>query len=232
MKKNVMMRVASVLLVAVMLTTCVISGTFAKYVSDGTAKDTARVAKWGVTVTGAADEATQGANSLFLENYNDTVVSSEANVAVVAPGTTGTLADFTVAGQPEVDVRVTYSATLDFGGVWEDEGGDEYCPIIFNVNGVLFYIGNGTITDIAGLKTAVQNAIIACTNDYQANQPLNVVGDDLSVSWIWQFDDEVTGFKGACGQNDIDDTFLGNTATTANAPTISLTVTASVTQID
>lgn len=50
MKKNKIMRIASVLLVAVILTTCAISGTFAKYVTSGSGSDTARVAKFGVTV--------------------------------------------------------------------------------------------------------------------------------------------------------------------------------------
>ena len=36
MKKNTMMRIASVLLVAVLLSTCAISGTFAKYTSQYT----------------------------------------------------------------------------------------------------------------------------------------------------------------------------------------------------
>ena len=47
MKKNTMMRIASVLLVAVLLSTCVISGTYAKYTSTVTTSDSARVAYWG-----------------------------------------------------------------------------------------------------------------------------------------------------------------------------------------
>ena len=48
MKKNVMMRVASIMLVLVLMTSSVISGTFAKYVTDVTTDDSARVARWGV----------------------------------------------------------------------------------------------------------------------------------------------------------------------------------------
>ena len=51
MKRNKMMRIASVLLVAVLLSTCVISGTFAKYTTSNSATDSARVAKWGVIIT-------------------------------------------------------------------------------------------------------------------------------------------------------------------------------------
>ena len=46
MKKNKMMRIASALLVAVILTTCAISGTFAKYVTSTPGSDSARVAKF------------------------------------------------------------------------------------------------------------------------------------------------------------------------------------------
>lgn len=50
MKKNKWMRLASVLLVLCLITTCTVSGTYAKYVSADSAIDTARVAKWGVNV--------------------------------------------------------------------------------------------------------------------------------------------------------------------------------------
>ena len=43
MKKNKMMRLASFLLIAVLLTTSVISGTFAKYVTTDAQWDSARV---------------------------------------------------------------------------------------------------------------------------------------------------------------------------------------------
>ena len=54
MKKNKMMRLASVLLIAVMISTSAISGTYAKYVTEGAAQDDARVAHWGVTITATA----------------------------------------------------------------------------------------------------------------------------------------------------------------------------------
>ena len=50
MKKNKMMRLASAMMVLTLMSTSVISGTFAKYVTKGEATDKARVAKWGVEV--------------------------------------------------------------------------------------------------------------------------------------------------------------------------------------
>lgn len=117
MKKNKMMRIASILLVATLITVCAISGTFAKYVSGGSAADTARVAKWGVKV--------EASGNLFAKNYllgtdaanrnkptastDDTKISVESSNTdlLVAPGTQS--ADgmvLSLTGTPEVDARI------------------------------------------------------------------------------------------------------------------------------
>ena len=67
MKKNKMMRLASFLLIAVLVSTSAISGTYAKYTTSGFAEDQARVAKWGVTV--AADVTTDIGKSLQIPDY-------------------------------------------------------------------------------------------------------------------------------------------------------------------
>ena len=64
MKKNVMMRLACFLLVAVLISTSAISGTYAKYVTSGQSTDSARVAKWGVTVTANGTTFANAYNSL------------------------------------------------------------------------------------------------------------------------------------------------------------------------
>ena len=51
MKKNNTMRVAAGLAVAALLSTCLVSGTFAKYTTSGESSDTARVAKFGIELT-------------------------------------------------------------------------------------------------------------------------------------------------------------------------------------
>ena len=70
-----MMRVASALLVAVLLSTCAISGTFAKYVTEGSGSDTARVAKFGVTVT-----ATEICSKKRTLKYDDSFTLAENTV--------------------------------------------------------------------------------------------------------------------------------------------------------
>ena len=55
MKKNLIFRAAGILLVLVLATTCIISGTFAKYTTGATAEATARAAKWGVEISVTGD---------------------------------------------------------------------------------------------------------------------------------------------------------------------------------
>ena len=123
MKKNKTLRAAGILFLATMLTTCMTAGTFAKYTTSDSAKDSARVAKFGVTVT--AD------GSLFGEEYaskeggdkpinfsgdanTGTVQVSTKGENVVAPGTKNdTGLGFTVAGTPEVDVEINTTVDID-----------------------------------------------------------------------------------------------------------------------
>jgi hypothetical protein len=120
MKKNKMMRLASGLLVLTLLTTCIISGTFAKYVASGETSDSARVAKWGVTVTAKENtmfgkvykDKTNGNSVSSSATYDSNSDSVNSTDFVVAPGTNGEMADITISGQPEVDVEVTYVADL------------------------------------------------------------------------------------------------------------------------
>ena len=112
MKKNRAMRIAALLLVLTMMTSCFVGGTFAKYTTKGTGTDSARVAHWGVTI--AHD------NSIFYNAYKDTWTTYTADEKVdtitvqtstvddvVAPGTKGDLAAFDIGGTPEVDVPST-----------------------------------------------------------------------------------------------------------------------------
>lgn len=254
MKKNKMMRIASVLLIAALLSTSVISGTFAKYVTQTSAGDSARVAKWGVTV------GTSGA--LFSETYvkhsgesgassiANTVVSSEK---VVAPGTSyedvapGTGLTFTVSGVPEVAVKISFDVNDDYKDVVMPAANgytdftvvpngtfnltEDYHPLVFTLKD-----RSGTVVDCGGntLKDIV---------DYLEGNPIFVgPGVDLStafgsytLTWAWDY-----------AGNDQADTFLGqyafnNATSLPSTPPeaagkfsheVSLEVTITVTQVD
>lgn len=227
MKKNIMMRMAAVLLVGVLLTTSVIGGTFAKYVTSDEGSDSARVAKFGVDLAVTVDGA-------FATEYDaDTTVTDKVGAAIaktvvaasddqdnlVAPGTEGDLMESaTIAGTPEVAVNVKQEATLVLTG-WE-VGGTYYCPLVITVDGTEFY--GMTYTSAADFIAAVEGALDSDIN-YAPNTNL---AETHSVTWAWAFE----GTDGK--QTDELDTALGNYAAKTGDITISFTYKITVTQID
>lgn len=110
MMKNKFLRLASVLLVLCLVTTCAISATFAKYATGDSGSDTARVAKWGVEVStsgtlfGSDYDATSVAdNADSIVAATSVSVSASNGDKVVAPGTKNEKGfQIKVTGQPEV----------------------------------------------------------------------------------------------------------------------------------
>ena len=229
--KNRIMRVAALLLTLTLMTSCFVGGTFAKYTTAGTTTDTARVAKWGVTVVadgshtfGGSYLAVGGGNTLTATyNANTDTVKSEGG-KVVAPGTKGTAAGLTINGQPEVDTKVTFDATVTLNG-WQDTTG-YYCPLVITVT----TDNKGTVvkTPIYGMvydsadkfAAAVAAEVEKATEYFEAGTAI----DDgaLTIEWEWPFEG---GFKQDNGR----DTNLGDAAIPA---TITIAVTAIVEQID
>ena len=220
-KKNVLMRSAGLLLVLVLVTSCFVGSTFAKYTVGGTGSDTARVAKFGVNVTAsgtmfAREYATDDASAGTITK---SVISTDK---VVAPGTKGNMASMTLTGTPEVAVRVSYAVNKFELKGWTTDGTTEYCPLVFTVGTASYKIGDAGITSVSDLQDKVKAAITAYSKDYEANTDLSGVGtDSLKVSWAWAFEGD-----------DAKDTALGSRAAEDKAATVELEITTTVTQID
>ena len=228
MKKNRMMRLASVLLVAVLMTTCTISGTFAKYVTEDSADDIARVAKWGVKITpnGAVFEQKYKTDDTTTYTGENSVVSSDT-WDVVAPGTGDRMTKVVLSGKPEVAYKVDYAATVTLNN-WK-VGGEEYFPIYFTVNGVTYghktcgQVLTNRYNTIAELIAAVEKAMEDSSKPYGPNEDLSSVTVP-EVSWSWPF------YTSAA--NDKLDTALGDQAADSNHAVIKIEMTTTVTQID
>lgn len=227
MKKNKMMRLASALLVAVLLTTSVISGTYAKYVTEGSGSDTARVARWGVELTISS--------TVFSKTYagtDDVTVLADENV--IAPGTSGTAATFTIGGTPEVDVNLV--VTLDGKDGEQDDSkvvklaaGDhldyttaldttdkfnlakEYIPVKWTLtkDGNAVYDGETKLENVSleTINSYFNNTTSGLSGDYNVEEQEGLRNfDDVTgeyvLTWTWPF-----------SQNDKADTFLGNEPT-------------------
>ena len=236
MKKNAMLKIAAILMVAVLLTTCAISSTFAKYTTNGSYADNARVAKFGVTVTA-------GLEDLFAAEYKDgqqndvdgaydiTVDGSTTSIndKLVAPGTKKSITSaITVSGTPEVAVSVSTTAVLTLEN-WKDANGDDYCPLVFTVGDKTFKIGTDGISDVAGLKAAVEGAIAEYKNEYAPNTDLSKEATStIVIGWEWAYENVVDGVD----KNATNDTFLGDEAAAGKAATVALSLTQTVEQLD
>ena len=225
MKKNKMMRLASILLIAVLMSTCVISGTFAKYTDSKSETDSARVAKWGVQIALNADEA-------FANEYTSDVASNPApdvdaevkgtsEAVVIAPGTKGTLATASISGTTEVAVQVTKTAGLELTGAWVADGA-YYCPISIKVT------INGTPTTFNGMDyNSIDEFVAAVNGAITADAkfaPNANIGYEITVEWAW-------AIEGGAGQTNAKDTILGAAATEGDI-NISFSLAVGVDQID
>lgn len=234
MEKNRMMRLASALLILTLLTTCMISGTFAKYTTQATGGDTARVAKWGVTVNVTSD--------LFADAYKDTSVeyngttatvkASAKNQNIVAPGTTGIGLGVASTGTPEVSYEMKIKlndTTAKMPSLkYTPTGGTEasYEPVKFNVyNGdtklnvtdpltldELKDLFNGTNViykyDVADGKYYVY---VDKDGDGTIDSTPSDTCPNIQIKWEWAYED-------AANKELYDelDTILGNTAAAAS----------------
>lgn len=115
--KNRFLRLASGLFVLCLITTSVISGTYAKYVTGDNGNDTARVAKWGVELSTSGTLFGTHYAATGTDETADSIVVNSTNVAstggnVVAPGTKNNKGfQVKLTGQPEVAYKVTAETT-------------------------------------------------------------------------------------------------------------------------
>lgn len=243
MKKNRMMRLASGLLVAVLLTTCAISGTFAKYVTTASGSDTARVAKWGVEISGMAD-------GLFAKTYAKDTETDIANTVVateevVAPGTKNDSGvTFSLTGTPEVavkiDIVVKGSATDTITDVvlpageytdWTQAPYTDKFTLDAAYNPVVFTLKDGTTTLATGTLAQIEAFLEGKTNEYAPGTDLSTIlggtSGTYTLTWAWAFNG-----------NDKADTLLGNlaagnqTAIEGASTTIDFAIVITATQID
>lgn len=210
------MRLAGLLLVLVLVTSCFVGGTFAKYVTSGEATDTARVAKFGVEITTATDTMfkttyTKDDTSSTSATITNSVVSSDTD-KLVAPGTKEDSAmTFSVKGTPEVAVKVAVEVEADKdvflkAGSYKDytkapyEGNftltEEYHPVVFTLTK-----GGTKVVDSKPLSE-VETYLEGLSKEYAPNTNLTGELGEFTLSWEWKFENG----------KDQADTLLGNLA--------------------
>lgn len=196
MKKNKVMRIASVLLVAVLLSTCAISGTFAKYTTTQKAESTARVAKWDIDFNVANTTTKQFTFDLFKTikdtngTDNETDVKIGDNENIIAPGTSGS---FEIQLKNESEVTAEY--TVKFTATNTNN-----IPLEFSTDGGKTWKTNITELDIKTTRLE-----------------MDTESTKITVQWRWAFEKDET-------QN-TPDTTLGTSGTAKITVKAEVTVT-------
>ena len=216
MKKNRMMRLASILLVCVLLSTSVIGGTFAKYTSEVEVYDAARVAYWGFgRVAATTFDLFDG---VYVDATNGTTVKSNTNV--VAPGTakeTKFAFAYTNSEEGPTAPEVAYTFVVDA------EITGNYTALDNNENFVWTLDGTEYKT-VAKLLKAIEDLDgNKNQNRYEAGAlPEGFgVGSEHTIGWAWEFYTSDDADKA--------DTAMGNAPDLSD---ISITITITATQIN
>ena len=170
--------------------------TFAKYITTNTTEaQTATVAKWGLVLNQKNET-----DAIFSDSYKngDDTTTVDADDAVVAPGTSGTIT-YVIDGTAEVDAMITFSF-VNYDPVelkFTPTGGTTvtYQPIVWTVN--------GDVIDPATWKLEKK--------DYKANTTAKSY--EIVIGWSWDFSDAA---QGVTSTNDTYDTILGGITSIKN----------------
>lgn len=219
MKKNKTLRFAACLLLLCLITTCVIGTTLAKYTTGGAASDTARVAKWGVTISMEADPLFK--NEYAKSGTSDTTVltvKSSSKDNLVAPGTSSAEANgsaiFAITGTPEVATRIKIELTPVKDVVLKAETykdptttadttfalNSDYYPVVFTLKQTKNRSGAMDATLVTGTLAEIQSFLNTYSGtDGKEYAPNTKLDSEFQLSWAWNFNG-----------NDKADTYLGN----------------------
>ena len=189
MKKNRFIKLASGLFVLCLLTTCVVGATLAKYTTSGSGADTARVAKWGVTVSASGslfgkqyankDASVGSANEIYVSASDTASVSAAKNV--VAPGTKNTTGlNFTVSGTPEVAYSLTIAEKTTATDIYLKAGTYGYMVAVTLNDGADL---TGLYLESGGTYTKQTTGTYSSGTYYQLVEVATASADYYPISW-------------------------------------------------
>lgn len=245
-RRSPFLKIAGGMLAVSLLTTCVISGTMAKYTSTASGSDTARAAKWSILVndTEIATATPQTLNfDLFgtvgdanpetvdeINNDADVMDPEAGGTTIIAPGTGGYF-ELEITNKSEVtaDISIELQETNDAG-----------IPILYSFGDWDVY------HTYADLQTLVESTyegdwgkmLAALTDDSDMDALDQMEPNDtytIPVYWTWAFEGEDVQYDlqedSTFSQNDNSDTVIGINAQKA-PQTVTITATVTATQVD
>jgi hypothetical protein len=209
-------RITILLLVLCLISTAMLSGTFARYTSEYAGADTALIAKWDISVSDGDEhgftmlpgEAQQ--LDLFKHAYDTNILSTAGDSKIIAPGVNGEFV-LKVANNGDVAAKMTFDFKVS--------GTADTVPIKYKLKDV----EGQTWGDLVALKAALNEL------EKMKNVAPGTGSAAQIVEWRWPF--ERGGDAAAIAANNKEDTDLGTDSVTDNRSTYILTITATAEQI-
>ena len=163
------------------------------------------------TVSDGAVAAEFGLNipntiNLFSDSYTN-VQADAGGKKIIAPGTSGQY-KFVVTGKSEVAYKVNAEISVTYSSEWNG-----YAPLEFSIN------GTDWTNDIEQFKASLSNAL-----ESETMAPNAEYASTQTIYWKWPFH--------VSAENDIKDTQMGMAAAEETAPSVSVTIEMTATQID
>ena len=218
MSKQNFARITIFLLILTIVASCMVSSTLAKYTSTAYASDIARVAKWSVNV--GPDGGVNISDGVIPFNpfeyiYDtqrgpngelvlDSDVKHDSVNPKIAPGTEGVFA-FDIVNNSEVTAAYTVEFSIN---------NPENVPLLFSLDGETWVDTVEKLNNLenSGGKKLLKNIFL----------PYNGSEDTVVVYWKWPYEQD-----GNVEAGNAHDTNIG-----IEHPTVEMSVTATVTQVD
>lgn len=215
-------RVGLLLLVVSLISTVMLSGTFARYTSEYVGSDTALVAKWDLNMdkNGIINvDNSEQAMDLFSHLYNQNLVTGSGTEKIIAPGVGGSF-NLKVTNNSDVAAAINFKITEPADtNATEPADTNAAVPMEFSSTDAAIYVS------LNDLNAYLNNA----------EDPVYTLGAGTTetkiILWRWNFEDS-TVHGGA--KTDATDTTLGKASASAgeNARTeYKLIVTATAKQV-
>lgn len=177
MKKNYAAKLGALALVLTMMSTCLMGGTLAKYVTqvDGTA--TAKVAAWSFAAKDKSDTALTTKTPIDLGSTVNRTTYKTGDImdGVIAPGTSGSF-DIVIDGTGS-EVGIDYTVAL---------AATEKTVLPGNLK-FEYKVDNGDLNDYTLGSTSIAGNI--------AYSATNAMKKTITVQWTWPIGDDTTASK-------------------------------------
>ena len=190
-RRKTFMLLLTLLLCLTLISSCILSGTMAKYVMSETASASVSFKKLGLTATSGTDLSSSYKLVVDIDGdgTDDEINAVHSTQNVIAPGTHGCLAWVRIKGTPEVEYDLDFTGSISVGDGYYDSSGlirnssgkaiDYFPVIIYMIAYDVKAESNGVLTlEYAGIKNSSNKNIKYGLANFRKNHTTDKIQND------------------------------------------------------